>query len=64
MISTSEWAFCLIKKGNIPHLAYFLLICVCKQFYLFTWNFLFPVLKKSTIWLAAAIPALMLASSV
>ncbi len=32
--------------------------------YLLTWNFLLPVLKKSAIWLAAAIPALMLASSV
>ena len=32
--------------------------------YLLTWNFLLPVLKKSALWLAAAIPALMLASSV
>ena len=32
--------------------------------YLFTWKRLLPVLKKSAIWLAAAKPALMLASSV
>ena len=32
--------------------------------YLFTWNLVQPVAKKLLIWLAAAIPALMLASSV
>ena len=33
-------------------------------FYLFTWNFVSPSLKKALICLAAAIPALMLASAV
>lgn len=32
--------------------------------YLFTWNLVTPFLMKSTIWLAAARPALMLASAV
>ncbi len=32
--------------------------------YLFTWNLLMPSRKKPTIWLAAAIPALMFASAV
>ena len=34
------------------------------KFYLFTWNLVSPSLKKALICLAAAIPALMLASAV
>lgn len=34
------------------------------KYYLLTWNLVQPVAKKLLIWLAAAIPALMLASSV
>lgn len=36
----------------------------CFIFYLFTWKRVLPVAKKSLIWLAAAMPALMLASAV
>ena len=50
------------KRGSL-HLPS-LVLSSREKAYLFTWNLVQPVAKKLLIWLAAAIPALMLASSV
>ena len=47
-----------------PNLKLFRLMKQIYFFYLFTWNFVSPSLKKALICLAAAMPALVLASAV
>jgi len=51
------------KKGPQINVGAFLMMCRLFP-YLFTWNFVSPSLKKALICLAAAIPALILASAV